>query len=109
MIGSLLYLMVSRLDIMFSVCLCVQFQVNLKESHLDSVKRIIKYLRGTTNIELLYPEGIICDLVGYSYLDYIGCTTDCKSTGGACHILGNALVSWSCKKKSMFALSVTKS
>ena len=33
MIGSLLYLTASRLDIMLSVCLCARFQANPKESH----------------------------------------------------------------------------
>ncbi|MDQ4222828.1 hypothetical protein RBK84_00360, partial [Pseudomonas aeruginosa] len=38
MIGSLLYLTASRLDIMMSVCLCARFQANPKESHLRAVK-----------------------------------------------------------------------
>ncbi|GKD47119.1 retrovirus-related pol polyprotein from transposon TNT 1-94 [Tanacetum coccineum] len=40
MIGSLLYLMASRPDIMFSVCLCARFQEDPKNSHLEAVKRI---------------------------------------------------------------------
>ncbi|GJX99790.1 retrovirus-related pol polyprotein from transposon TNT 1-94, partial [Tanacetum coccineum] len=40
MIGSLLYLMASRPDIMFSVCLCARFQEAPKTSHLEAVKRI---------------------------------------------------------------------
>ncbi|GJR36026.1 retrovirus-related pol polyprotein from transposon TNT 1-94, partial [Tanacetum coccineum] len=40
MIGSLLYLMASRPDIMFSVCLCARFQEDPKTSHLEEVKRI---------------------------------------------------------------------
>ncbi|GJX19888.1 retrovirus-related pol polyprotein from transposon TNT 1-94 [Tanacetum coccineum] len=40
MIGSLLYLMASRPDIMFSVCLCSRFQEAPKTSHLEAVKRI---------------------------------------------------------------------
>ncbi|GJT78439.1 retrovirus-related pol polyprotein from transposon TNT 1-94 [Tanacetum coccineum] len=39
-IGSLLYLMTSRPDIMFSVCLCARFQEAPKTSHLEAVKRI---------------------------------------------------------------------
>jgi hypothetical protein len=93
MIGSLLYLMASRPDIMFSVCLCARFQANPKESHLTAVKRIMKYLKGTTNIGLWYPKGSVCKLIGYSDADYAGCKTDRKSTSGTCHILGNALVS----------------
>ncbi|XP_073225647.1 secreted RxLR effector protein 161-like [Cicer arietinum] len=79
-----------------------------KESHLVAVKRIMKYLKGATNVGLWYPKGTICSLVGYSDLDYAGCKTDRKSTSGTCHILGNALVSWSCKKQACVALSTAK-
>jgi hypothetical protein len=108
MIGSLLYLTIIRPDIMFSVCLYAWFQANPKESHITIVKRIMKYLKGTTNVGLWYPKGSVCDLVGYSKLDDAGCKTDRKSTSGTCHILGNTLVSWACKKQSCVALSIAK-
>lgn len=50
MIGSLLYLTVSRLDIMFSVCLYVRFQSYSKESYLLVFKRIFRYLSGTIDL-----------------------------------------------------------
>ena len=53
MIGSLLYLTASRLDIMFAICLSARFQANPKESHLMVVKRIFRYLKGTPNLGLL--------------------------------------------------------
>ena len=40
-IGSLLYLWVSRPDIMLSVCMCARFQSDPKECHLATVKRIL--------------------------------------------------------------------
>lgn len=43
MIGSLLYLTTSRLDILFNVCLHDRFQNNPKESHLIVVKQIFRY------------------------------------------------------------------
>jgi len=45
MIGSLLYLTVSRPDIILSVGLCARFQSMPKESHLKPVKRILRYLK----------------------------------------------------------------
>jgi hypothetical protein len=51
-IGSLLYLTTSRLDIMFSVCMCARYQASPKESHLKIVKRIFQYISGTTNFGL---------------------------------------------------------
>ena len=50
-VGSLLYLTASRPNILFSVCLCVSFQSDLRESHLTIVKRIFRYLKGTTNLD----------------------------------------------------------
>ena len=44
MISSLLYLTVSRPDIQLSVGICARFQFNLKQSHLNAVKRILRYL-----------------------------------------------------------------
>ncbi|XP_050918969.1 secreted RxLR effector protein 161-like [Lathyrus oleraceus] len=93
MIGSLLYLTTSRPDIMFNVCLCACFQANPKESHLATIKRIMKYLKGTKNVGLWYPKGSICNLVGYPDADYAGSKIDRKSTSDICQFLGNALVS----------------
>ncbi|GJS54216.1 hypothetical protein Tco_0627578 [Tanacetum coccineum] len=52
MIGSLLYLMANRPDIMFSVCLCARFQEDPKTSHLEAVNRISRYIKGTTHFGL---------------------------------------------------------
>ena len=52
MIGSLLYLTTARPDIMFSVGLCARFQSNPKISHLKAIKRILRYLKDTTNLGL---------------------------------------------------------
>ena len=54
MIGSLLYLIASRPDIVFSVGICSRFQSNPKVSHLNAVKRIIKYVGQTCNYGLFY-------------------------------------------------------
>ena len=66
LIGSLLYLTTSHPDIMFSVCMCVRFQSNPKESHFKVGKRILKYLKGTINVGLWYPRGVSLSLIGYS-------------------------------------------
>lgn len=52
MIGYLLYLTSSCHDIMFNVCLCARYQAFPKKSHLSSLKRIMKYLKGTINVRL---------------------------------------------------------
>ena len=66
MIGILLYITASRPDIQYSVCKCARFQVAPKESHLSAVKRILRYLKGTTDAGLWYPKGIPSDLLCFS-------------------------------------------
>nr|GEX80220.1 hypothetical protein [Tanacetum cinerariifolium] len=70
MIGSLMYLTSSRPDIMFAVCACAHFQVTPKASHLHTVKRIFRYLKGKPYLGLWYPKDSPFDLVAYSDSDY---------------------------------------
>nr|GEW78099.1 copia protein [Tanacetum cinerariifolium] len=74
MIGSFMYLIASRPDIMFDVCACVRHQVTPKECHLHAVKRIFRYLKGHTKLGLWYPKESPFDLVAYSDNDYGGAT-----------------------------------
>nr|GEV20187.1 putative ribonuclease H-like domain-containing protein [Tanacetum cinerariifolium] len=72
MIGSLMYLTLSRPDIMFAVCECARFQVTPKASHLHAVKQIFRYLKGKPHLGLWYPNDSPFDLVAYSDSDYAG-------------------------------------
>ena len=80
MIGSSLYLTVNRSDIIFSICMCARFQFNLKESHLNAVKRIFKYLKGIQNLGLWFSKQSSINLIGYSDADFAGCRLDRKNT-----------------------------
>ncbi|GJU34723.1 retrovirus-related pol polyprotein from transposon TNT 1-94 [Tanacetum coccineum] len=66
MIGSLMYLTATRPDIQFSTVLCVRYQSNPKESHLTIVKRILRYLKGTTTLGLYYLKCSDSDYAGYN-------------------------------------------
>jgi len=93
MIGSLLYLTASRPNILFSVCLCARFQSNPRESHLTAVKRIFRYLKGTTNLGLLYRKFLDYKLVGFC---------------GNCQFLGENLISWASKRQATIAMSTAE-
>ncbi|GJV89025.1 putative ribonuclease H-like domain-containing protein [Tanacetum coccineum] len=108
MIGSLMYLTSSRPDIMFVVCTCARYQVNLKVSHLHAVKRIFRYLKGQLKLGLWYPKDSPFDLVAYTDSDYARASLDRKSTTGGCQFLGSRLISWQCKKQTVVANSTTE-
>ncbi|GJS17805.1 retrovirus-related pol polyprotein from transposon TNT 1-94 [Tanacetum coccineum] len=108
MIGSLLYLTASRPDIMFSVCLCARFQEAPKTSHLEAVKRIFRYIKGTTHLGLWYPKGTGIETVVYADSDHAGDYVDRKSTSGICIFVGCCLTSWFSKKQTALAISTTE-
>ncbi|GKA50531.1 retrovirus-related pol polyprotein from transposon TNT 1-94 [Tanacetum coccineum] len=108
MIGSLLYLTASRSDIMFSVCLCGRFQEAPKTSHLEAVKRIFRYIKGTTHLGLWYPKGTGIETVVYADSDHAGDYVDRKSTSSICTFVGCCLTSWFSKKQPALAISTTE-
>ncbi|GJS06786.1 retrovirus-related pol polyprotein from transposon TNT 1-94 [Tanacetum coccineum] len=108
MIGSLLYLTASRLDIMFSVCLCARFQEDPKTSQLKAVKRIFRCIKGTTHLGLWYPKGTGIETVVYADSDHAGDYVDRKSTSGICMFVGCCLTSWFSKKQTALAISTTE-
>ena len=98
MIRSFLYLTVSILDIMFVTCLCARFQSSSRESHLNVVKRIFKYLSGSLYLGLWYPRSSSFNLISYSDTDFTSSLLDRKSTSRTCQVLGQCLVFWFSKK-----------
>ncbi|GKB42659.1 hypothetical protein Tco_0887601 [Tanacetum coccineum] len=108
MIGSLLYLMASRPDIMFCVCLCACFQEAPKTSHLEVVKRIFRYIKGTSQLGLWYPKGTRVETIVYADSDHAGDYVNRKSTSAVCTFMGCCLTSWFSKKQTALAISTTE-
>ncbi|CAJ2652046.1 unnamed protein product [Trifolium pratense] len=98
MIGSLLYLTASRPDITFAVGVCARYQAKPKMSHLVQVKRILKYIKGTSDYGILYSQTKNSTLIGYCDADWAGSADDRKSTSGGCFFLGDNLISWFSKQ-----------
>lgn len=108
MIGSLLYLTASRPDIAYSVGVYARYQSKPKETHIHSVKRIMKYVSGTVDFGIWLSKDTNTTLVGYSDADWAGCADDRKSTTGGCFFIGSNLVAWHNKKQTSTSLSTTE-
>ncbi|GKC25994.1 hypothetical protein Tco_1028144 [Tanacetum coccineum] len=104
-IGSLLYLTASRPDIMFSVFFCARFQENHKTTHLEAVKRIFRYIRGTSHLGLWYLKGTGIETIVYADSDHAGDYVDRKSTSGIYMFMGCCLTYWFAKKQTALAIS----
>ncbi|XP_052728602.1 secreted RxLR effector protein 161-like [Vigna angularis] len=107
-IGSLMYLTVTRPDLMFGINLISRFMANPKESHWAATKRLLRYLKGTTEYGLFYKKEGKTGLIAYSDSDYAGDLDDRRSTSGSVFIIGSAAVSWASKKQPVVSLSTTE-
>ncbi|GKB00781.1 retrovirus-related pol polyprotein from transposon TNT 1-94 [Tanacetum coccineum] len=108
MIGTLLYVIASRPDLQFAICMCAQYQARPTEKHLHVVKRIFWYLRGTVNRGLWYPKDSSIALTAFADADHAGCQDTRRSTSGSMQFLGDRLVSWSSKRQKSVAISSTE-
>jgi hypothetical protein len=109
MIGSLLYVTTSRPDVKQVVGMVAIFQTTPKESHVQAVKIIFRYLKGTIDLGLWYPSKDSFTLKSYLYADWVGCVDDIKNTSGGAFFLVESLVAWISKKQSSISLSTTES
>ncbi|GKC95344.1 hypothetical protein Tco_1160786 [Tanacetum coccineum] len=70
MIGVLMYLTSSRLDIVQAICYCAGYQARPTKKHLKEVKRIFRYLKGTINMGLWYLKDFDFELTAFSDADH---------------------------------------
>nr|GEW68493.1 copia protein [Tanacetum cinerariifolium] len=79
-----------------------------KTSHLEAVKSILRYIKGTTHLGLWYSKGSDIETIVYADSDHAGDYMDRKSTSGICTFMGCCLTSWFLKKQTALAISSTK-
>ena len=112
-IGSLMFLaMVTRPDISHSVGVLSRYTDKPKKAHWDSIKRVIRYVKGTSNYGLLYGKNNSNDdvpVLAYSDADFAGDPNTRKSTSGYIIKLGHDLITWSSRKQQTVTLSTTES
>ncbi|GKD72553.1 retrovirus-related pol polyprotein from transposon TNT 1-94 [Tanacetum coccineum] len=108
MVGSLMYLTTSRPDLVFAVCMCARYQASPTKKHLEALKRVFWYLKGTINWGLWYPKDTSMALTAYADADHTGCQDTRRSTSGSAQFLRDKLVSWSSKKQKSTTISTTE-
>ncbi|GLT34760.1 hypothetical protein SLA2020_092590 [Shorea laevis] len=108
MVGSLMYLTATRLDVMHAVSLISRYMESPKEMHLLAAKRILKYLKGIVEYGLFYKNGEKSDMFGFTDSDFARDLDDRKSTSSYVFMMGAAIVSWSSRKQPIVILSTTE-
>ncbi|KAJ9548832.1 hypothetical protein OSB04_021375 [Centaurea solstitialis] len=103
--GALQNLTFTRPDIAYAVQQVCLFMHDPRLPHLNALKRILRYLKGTLSHGLHIKASAVDRLVAYSDTDWAGCPNTCRSTSGFCVYLGDNLVSWSSKRQHVVSRS----
>jgi hypothetical protein len=107
-IGSLMYLTNTRLDICFVVNTLSQYLVEPRRVHLVAEKHVMRYLKGTLDYGLSYTRDHDFRLYGYTSSDWVESSSDRKSTSRCCFSLGSTMTSWKSRKQSIISLSMAE-
>lgn len=108
MIGCLMYLTATRPDILNAVSILSRFMHCASELHLKAAKRVIRYVKGTSNFGVKFTRSKEFKLAGFSDSDWGGSIDDMRSTSGYCFTFGSGVFSWSSKKQETVAQSTAE-
>ncbi|KAF8697536.1 hypothetical protein HU200_035869 [Digitaria exilis] len=106
-IGGLRYLVHTRPDLAFAVGFLSRFMEEPDEDHMSAVKRVLRYVAGTSSYGLHYPrmKHAEAKLIGFSDSDMAGDIDTRKSTSGVIFFLGSSPITWQSVKQKVVALS----
>ena len=107
-VGMLQYLTLTRPDIAFAVNKVCQFLHSPTSIHWTTVKRILRYIRGTLRVGLKITKSKYTLVSAFSDADWAGSPDDRRSTGGFTVYFGDNLVSWSARKQATVSRSSTE-
>jgi hypothetical protein len=109
-IGCLLYITLgTRPDLAFSVIKLARYASNPSLEHLNALKRILRYIKGTTDLCITYYKKGSPYISGYCDADFAGDLYNAaKSTSGFIFYMANGPISWKSKLQSIIAQSTTE-
>ncbi|RVW33428.1 Retrovirus-related Pol polyprotein from transposon RE1 [Vitis vinifera] len=96
----------SHLGLVNKVC---QFMHHPSDVHWQAIKRILRYLKGTSHFGLFLQPSYDFNITCYTDADWASCPDDKCSTSGYCLFLASNLVSWSSSKQKVVSCSSAES
>ncbi|XP_070664630.1 uncharacterized protein [Malus domestica] len=88
-VGSLLYLTITRPNLMFSASLLFRFMQNPSKIHMGTAKRVLRYVQGTLDYGIKYEMGKLTILIGFCDNGWGGSEDDSRNTSGYAFTFGS--------------------
>ncbi|XP_056697613.1 secreted RxLR effector protein 161-like [Spinacia oleracea] len=105
-IGALMYLAShTRPDISFTVNLLARFSSCPTQRHWNGIKHVLRYLQGTKDMGLFFPNQTKEDLIGFADAGYLSDPHNARSQTGYVFTCGGTAISWRSMKQTIAATS----
>ncbi|XP_031256280.1 secreted RxLR effector protein 161-like [Pistacia vera] len=108
LIGWVLYLIATIPDLMFATSILSRFMSSPSEIHLKATKRVLRYVKGSSELGVWFKRTENLQLIGYSDSDWAGCIDDMRSTSGYVFFINSGAICWLSKKQDTIAQSTAE-